>query len=224
MTIRARTRPRAANLRPVLDQPQYSFVPARPLSPPIQRQPLSDPWTERLVMGDGRQLLLRPICPADAEPLRQGFSLLHPEEVRMRFMYTMKELSPEMAQRLSTLDSRRDFALVAAEPLPPGEALITSVVRASIDEGSRSAEFAILVSHYVAGQGLGQLLMKRIIRWARLKRLDEIYGDVLEDNTAMLKLAESLGFTREHRLPDPGVVRVRLVLRPTDIKPHRAAR
>jgi RimJ/RimL family protein N-acetyltransferase len=199
-------------------------MPARPLTAPIQRLPLPDPWTERLVMADGRQLLLRPICPADAEPLRQGFSLLHPEEVRMRFMYTMKELSPEMAQRLSTLDTRRDFALVAAEPLPPGEALITSVVRASIDDDGRRAEFAILVSHYVAGQGLGQLLMKRIIRWARLKRLDELYGDVLDDNSAMLKLADSLGFQREHRMPDPGVVRVRLPLRPADARPVRAPR
>jgi RimJ/RimL family protein N-acetyltransferase len=136
----------------------------------------------------------------------------------------MKELSPEMAQRLSTLDTRRDFALVAAEPLPPGEALITSVVRASIDDDGRRAEFAILVSHYVAGQGLGQLLMKRIIRWARLKRLDELYGDVLDDNSAMLKLADSLGFQREHRMPDPGVVRVRLPLRPADARPVRAPR
>jgi RimJ/RimL family protein N-acetyltransferase len=197
----------------VLDNLRFLNHPVRPLPAPIQRQPLPDPWTERLVMADGRQLLLRPICPADAEPLRHGFSLLHPEEVRMRFMYSMKELSPEMAQRLTTLDGRRDFALVAAEPLPPGEALITSVVRASIDEDGRRAEFAILVSHFIAGQGLGYLLMKRIIRWARLKRLDELYGDVLEDNTAMLKLADALGFQREHRLPDPGVVRVRLPLR-----------
>jgi RimJ/RimL family protein N-acetyltransferase len=202
----------------VLDHYLHFPTPARPLIAPIQRKALPAPWTERLLMGDGRQLLLRPICPEDAEPLRQGFSLLHPEEVRMRFMYSMKELSPAMAQRLCTLDSRSDFALVAAEPLPPGEALITSVVRASIDENGQSAEFAILVSHYVAGQGLGQLLMKQIARWARLKRLDELYGDVLEDNTAMLKLADSLGFQREHRLPDPGVVRVRLRLRGSDAK------
>jgi RimJ/RimL family protein N-acetyltransferase len=187
---------------------------ATPMPPPIRRQPLPERWTEQLVLPDGRQMLLRPIVPADAEPLRQGFPLLHPEEVRMRFMYTMKELTPEMARRLTHLDPRRDFALVVAEPLPPGEALIAAVVRASLDADRRRAEFAILVSHFVAGQGLGYLMMKRIIRWARLKRLDELYGDVLEDNRSMLQLAEALGFEREHRLEDPGIVRVRLPLRP----------
>jgi RimJ/RimL family protein N-acetyltransferase len=184
---------------------------------PIIRHPLPEPWSERLLMTDGRQLLLRPISPADAEPLRHGFSLLHPEEVRMRFMHPMKELSPEMVRRLTVLDPRREFALVVAEPLPAGEALITAVVRAAIDDGSREAEFAILVSHFLAGQGLGYLLMRRVIRWAQLKRLDALYGDVLEDNRAMLKLAHSLGFERQHLLEDPGLVRVRLPLKP--VKP-----
>jgi RimJ/RimL family protein N-acetyltransferase len=181
--------------------------------PPIRRSSLPEPWCEQLVLDDGRQLLLRPIDPLDAEPLRHGFVLLHPEEVRMRFMHVIKELSAESARRLTHLDPRREFALVVAEPLPPGEALIAAVVRAAIEPGGREAEFAILVSHFVAGQGLGKLLMRRIIRWARLKRLDALYGDVLEENAPMLKLADSLGFSRSHLLEDPGLLRIRLQLR-----------
>jgi RimJ/RimL family protein N-acetyltransferase len=191
------------------------------MSPAIERHRLPEPWSERLVLADGRQMTLRPIAPADAEPLRHGFTLLHPEEVRMRFMYSLKELSPETARKLTTLDPRRDFALVIAEPLPAGEALVAAVARASIDGDSNAAEFAILVSHFVAGQGLGRLLMQRIIHWARLKRLDELYGDVLEENSVMLKLADALGFHREHRLEDPGIIRVRLALNRRPLRsPH----
>ena len=90
----------------------------------MQRRKLKPAWEESLRLDDGRELWLRPIQPADAEPLRHGFTLLHPEEIRMRFLHPMKELSPAMAHSLCNIDRRTRFALVAAEPLPPGEALI----------------------------------------------------------------------------------------------------
>lgn len=176
------------------------------------RQHLSQPWHERLVLDDGRELVLRPIDPADAEPLRAAFSLLSREEIRQRFLHVLKELTPEHARRLTTLDPQREFALVIAEPLPPGEALVGGVGRVAIDDDGRHAEFAVLVGRHLAGRGLGRLLMKRLIRWARLKRLGSLYGDVLEDNTAMLTLARSLGFRHEPLPGAPGVTRVRLTL------------
>lgn len=179
----------------------------------MRRESLPKRWQERLLLDDGRELWLRPISPLDAEPLRVGFSLLTPEEVRMRFLHPLKQLTPEMAHRMTNLDPEREFALVAAEPLPAGEALVGAVVRASIDADRNSADFAILVSRFLAGQGLGSLLMKCIIRWARLKRLDQLHGDVLEDNTAMLKLAQQLGFRRETVQDEPGIRRVLLDLR-----------
>lgn len=179
----------------------------------MQREPLPQRWHERLRLADGRELLVRPIVPVDAEPLRIGFALLTPEEVRLRFLHPLKELSPDLLHRLTHLDPRRDFALVAAEPLPPGEALIGAVGRASIDESGKSAEFAILVSRILAGQGLGVLLMKQLIRWARLKKLETLYGDVLDENHAMLALAQMLGFKRELRADEPGLIRVTLALK-----------
>lgn len=186
----------------------------------MQREPLPQRWSERLRLHDGREVLVRPICPADAAPLRAGFALLRPEEVRLRFLHPLKELSPAMAKQLTELDRRNEFALVVAEPLPPGEALVGAVARAVIDPGTRRAEFAILVSRFLAGQGLGVLLMKRLIRWARLKRLDELYGDVLDENSAMLALAQQLGFRRELG-EEPGVIRVTLPL--AKAKRQRAA-
>ncbi|TDK25943.1 N-acetyltransferase [Luteimonas aestuarii] len=170
------------------------------------------PWHEQLTLANGREVLIRPIRPADAEPLRAAFVLLRPDEVRQRFLYAMKELSPEMAKKLSSPDPRTEFALVAAEPIPPGEALVGAVARASIEAGTRRAEFAILVSHYVAGMGLGRHMMGRLVRWAKAKKLDQLYGDVLDSNQPMLALVQSLGFVREHG-DSPGLARVVLDLR-----------
>ena len=171
------------------------------------------PWHEQIRLSNGREVLIRPIRPADADPLRQGFALLEPDEIRQRFLHTVRELTPEMADRLARPDAKREFALVAAEPLPPGEALVGAVARAAITESGREAEFAILVSHYIAGLGLGRHLMRRLVRWAKGRRLERLCGDVLEHNQPMLALAQSLGFHREPT-DEPGLVRVVLDLQP----------
>ncbi|TWI03416.1 acetyltransferase (GNAT) family protein [Luteimonas cucumeris] len=169
------------------------------------------PWHEHLRLPNGREVLIRPIRPDDAGPLRAAFPLLQPDEVRQRFLFAMKELGTEQAQQLTRPDPRSEFALVVAEPLPPGEALVGAVARASTIPGSREAEFAILVSHYIAGMGLGRQLMRRLVRWAKGKKLERLYGEVLEHNQPMLQLAQSLGFRRESANA-PGLVRVVLDL------------
>lgn len=170
------------------------------------------PWHEEIRLANGRQVLIRPIRPADAEPLRAAFALLEPDEVRQRFLYAKPELSPETASRLTQPNPKSEFVLVAAEPLTPGDALVGAVSRAAILPGTRQAEFHILVSHYVAGMGLGRHLMRRLVRWAKGKRLERLYGDVLEENEPMLALAKSLGFHREP-VDTPGMVRVSLELK-----------
>jgi len=181
------------------------------------------PWHEMLRLSNGREVLVRPIRPDDAVPLRAGFPLLQPDEIRQRFMHAVNELSPEMAERLTHPDPRNEFAIVAAEPLPPGEALVGAVARIAIvapdpadveaNAPARDAEFAILVSHYIAGMGLGRHLMRRLVRWARGKKIARIRGDVLEQNLPMLALAQSLDFHREPA-DAPGLVRVVLDLKP----------
>lgn len=176
------------------------------------------PWHETVHLSNGREVLIRPIRPDDAMPLRAGFGLLQPDEIRQRFLYALNELTPEMAERLTHPDPRSEFAIVAAEPLPPGEALVGAVARAAIvdpdtNDGRRDAEFAILVSRYIAGMGLGRHLMRRLVRWAKGKKLDRIHGDVLEHNQPMLALAQSMDFRRE-AIDAPGLVRVVLDLKP----------
>ena len=96
------------------------------------------PWHENVRLSNGRDVLIRPIRPEDAVPLRAGFALLQPDEVRMRFLHPMKELGAEQAERLTRPNTRREFALVAAEPLPPGEALVGAVARIVVDDDGRA--------------------------------------------------------------------------------------
>lgn len=169
------------------------------------------PWHERQRLPNGREVLIRPIRSEDAEPLRAGFDLLQPAEVRQRFLHSMPELSAESAERFTKVNPKTEFALVAAEPLPPGEALVGAVARIAVDPDGRAGEFAILVSRYIAGMGLGRYLMTRLVKWARSKKIERIYGDVFEHNQPMLSLAQSLGFERESQ--QDGLIRVVLHLK-----------
>ena len=181
-------------------------------------------WRERLVLPNGREVWVRPIEPGDADALRASFRALSPEEVRLRFQAPLREMGADMAQRLTSIDPASGFALAVTEPLPPGEALIGAVVRASIVPGARRAEFAIIVGRPLAGQGLGFHLMRRLIHWCRARRLDAVFGDVLVENDAMLKLADALGFQRSHVPGDHGLVRIELALRRPEatLPPHAA--
>lgn len=176
--------------------------------------PPPDPGrTEAVRLPDGRELWLRPVHPGDAGPIAGAFDLLSEDEVRRRYLHPVKALAPVYLAQLVSPEPGRSYVVVAAEPLPPGEALVGAVARLDLDPGTESAEFAILVSRFVAGQGLGKLLMKRLVEWSQAHGLKRLWGDVLEDNVSMLALAQAVGFRREHIPGSGGQVRVTLDLR-----------
>lgn len=171
-----------------------------------------------LRLPDGRELWLRPVHPADAGPIVGAFELLGEDEVRRRYLHPVKALSPDYVLQLVRPASEQAFAIVAAEPLPPGEALVGALARLTRDPGRDTAEFAILVSHFVAGQGLGKALMARLVEWAHAHGVRRIWGDVLDDNTPMIQLAQALGFERDTSPESPNLLRITLDL---DRSPRR---
>jgi RimJ/RimL family protein N-acetyltransferase len=179
---------------------------------PIRRERIG-PWRERLWLPNGREVLMRPIEPIDVEPLRRSFARLSPEEVRLRFLHPITEMTSAFARQLCELERSSGFALVVTEPLPAGEALIGAVARLALDSERRDAEFAIIVGREIGGLGLGIFLMKRLIDYARRRRLDVLWGDVREENSAMLAVCDELGFKRSHHPEELGIVRVSKRLR-----------
>lgn len=171
-------------------------------------------------MPDGRELWLRPVHPDDAGPIAGGFELLNEDEVRRRYLHPVKALNPAYLASLVHPVPGESYAVVAAEPLPPGEALIGGLARLTRNGDEDCAEFAILVSHFVSGQGLGQRLMCRLVEWAEDQGLRRIWGDVLDENSAMIALAQSLGFRRDTSPESPNLLRIVLDLAPPEASSH----
>lgn len=175
-------------------------------------RPYPSELEEILSLPDGRKFLLRPVRPED-EPAFQGlFEKLSAEDIRLRFFAPKRALSHPFAARLTQIDYDREMALVLAEPGPAGRSEVFGAIHITADPDGEQGEFAIMLRSDMVGLGLGPLLMRRMIDYARSKGLQEIIGDVLRENRPMLRLCDFFHFKRTPDEDDPSVVQVHLKL------------
>ena len=142
----------------------------------------------------GRALLLRPIRPEDTLRHRQFLARITPRDLYTRFFTGVRELPETDLAHLTQIDYDRDMAFLAVGRDPAGAEEILGVARACADPDNNAAEFAVLVRSDLKGQGLGTLLMRKLIRYCRERGTRELWGDVMADNEAMLHLTKALGF------------------------------
>ena len=154
-------------------------------------------------MKGGGTYTLRPIRPDDAEMLQAFVRGLSQESRYFRFASAMQELPSRMLARYTLIDYDREMALVAVikERHTQDDGSVTEterlvgVVRYITNPDAASCEFSLVIADDFKGQGLGSRLMMSIVDLARSKGLSEIVGLILANNTPMLRLMRSLGFT-----------------------------
>lgn len=180
-------------------------TPGRAGHPRFAIRPYPSEWERHLTMRDGRPVFVRPVRPED-EPLFRAFlAHISAEDLRLRFFAPVKELSHAFIARLTQLDYARAMAFVAVDQAS-GEML--GVVRLHADANYEQGEYAVLVRSDLKGRGLGWQLMELMISYAQAMGLKTVEGQVLRENTGMLRMCRELGFTIR---PDPHDSEMRLV-------------
>ena len=157
----------------------------------------------------GEKVLIRPLAVADAALYPEFLSDVTSEDLRLRFFAAMREVSPELIDKLIHYDPATAMAFIAIEE-ESGRML--GVVRLHDDASGDNGEFAILTRTRLKGHGLGWLMMKHMIAYAKDKGLKTVRGQVLGENVTMLQMCGELGF---HSIDDPderGVKHVELPL------------
>lgn len=149
---------------------------------------------ELVTIRSGRQVLMRPIRPEDEPDHHQFISRLTPEDRRFRFFGAVREFSHPQMSRFTQNDYDREMAFIATAPNEHGKCETLGVVRTVSDPDSIRAEFAVVVRSDLKGQGLGRALLEKSIRYCRQRGIRELWGQILPDNSAMLHLAQRLGF------------------------------
>ena len=157
---------------------------------------------------------IRPIRPEDEMLYGAFFDKVTPEDRRLRLFNPVKHLTHGFLARMTQIDYAREIAFVAISQ-SSGELL--GVVRYAADPDLRHGEFAILVRSDIKGKGLGWRLMQRLLDYGRAEHLEAVTGEVLEENTAMLRMCKEMGFSTITRHGDPGVLHVFLELHPPQV-------
>jgi acetyltransferase len=172
-------------------------------------RPYPKQWERSAQLRDGTLLLIRPVRPED-EPLYRLF-LRHvtPEDLRLRFFAPIKEFSHAFIARFTQIDYARAMAFMAINP-SSGEML--GVGRLHTLSHSDTAEYAVLVRSDLKGRGLGWILMQMLIAYARDEGIGTVQGEVLAENSSMLRMCAELGFSISESPTDPNIRLVRLAL------------
>jgi acetyltransferase len=182
---------------------------------PAQRlaiRPYPNELEERITLSNGLEVLLRPVLPEDEPGLQGLVQRTSPEDLRLRFFQPIRALSHDMAAALTQIDYNREMALVAVGPGLPGKATVYGMANLSADPDNQRAEYSIIVDRELMRCGLGMGLMRRIIDYGHQRNIREIYGEVLQENEAMLELDKALGFSVHTPPDDPGLRHVTLRL------------
>jgi acetyltransferase len=171
---------------------------------------LDDPrWQRHLVLGDGWRIFVRPLGPDDEGLIRDLLAHVSKEDLRLRFFDSIKQFSHPFLVRLTHLDYAHAMAFVAFDETS-GD--ILGIVRLHSDPADESGEYAILLRSDLKGHGLGWALMQMMIEYGKSEGLTQITGQVLHENSVMLKMCRELGFEVKTDPEDRGLCDVTLVL------------
>jgi acetyltransferase len=166
---------------------------------------------DSLVLPDGTVATIRPIRPEDAGIERAFVQGLSEQSKFLRFMFGMRDLTPAMLTRFTQIDYDRELALIAVIDGPAGERQIGVVRYTTLPDGE-TCEFAIVVGDDWQGKGLARRMFTRLIEAARERRLKLMTGVTLRENSRMIELSRSLGFTTGTDPEDPELVQMVLRL------------
>lgn len=151
-------------------------------------------WIETL--RDGSHVLIRPLQPEDRQREVDFIARLSPEARHFRFLGTIKEVSPELLDRLMAVDYRNSMAFVALAH-QDGQLVEVGISRYAAANDKDQCECAVTVADAWQHRGLAVALMRHLIDAARQNGFKQMYSIDSAANKPLLELAKFLGFQRQ---------------------------
>ena len=158
-------------------------------------------WTETLQGGE--RVLIRPICAGDVASNAKFIEALSPPSKHFLFLGGIAHLSEDALRRLCDPDYAHDMAYVAlaleADSDTPTRQV--GVCRYAGADAARGAEISVAVADEWQRKGLGGLLLRHLIDYARSHGVKRLYSIDAASNERMRRLARHLEFA-QHADPD----------------------
>lgn len=145
--------------------------------------------SDLLPIPAGRAVTIRPIRLTDQAMEADFIRRLSPQAKHYRFLGGVRDLSPKEIERLCNVDGRYSMAFVATVREGETETEI-GVSRNAANSEEDTREIAVTIGDEWQYEGLGQLLMKQLIDFAKAQGVRKLYSIELPDNTVMGELAK----------------------------------
>lgn len=162
---------------------------------------LNSPVT--VTLHDGRHATIRPIRRDDLVRNAEFLEQLSSPSKHFLFLGGIARLSDAALNRLCDPDYTHDMAYIATTTEGDHERQV-GVCRYALADAKTGAEISVAVADDWQHQGLGQLLLARLIDYARERGVQRLYSMDTVNNEAMRHLAREMGFTER---PDPDDIR-----------------
>lgn len=162
-----------------------------------------------------RRVPIRAPRAGDAQAIENFYRALGNDTLRQRFHCAFNGLSRARINQLCELGDRDPGRVQTRVAVLRQGADDTVVGHAGLHlDAPGRAEFALVVADRHQGRGIGPRLMAALVQSARAAGLTELHASVLPDNGPMVRLMLRLGTVIDEDPDEPGVLRVRLALRP----------
>lgn len=146
-------------------------------------------YERQVKLRDGRMVVIRPVIPADSSELAEAIRTADPETLRRRFLGASPHPTPEVVERLTTLDYVRRFALAAGDE-QTGKGVAIARYEAVDD---RVAEVAVVVDPAWRRIGLAGTLVELLAQAALERGFQEFTAIFLAENRPIAALLAATG-------------------------------
>jgi GNAT superfamily N-acetyltransferase len=155
------------------------------------------------ITGSGRKVFLRPVRIGDEGLLKDFFYSLSDATIYKRFMSVRRHMPHERLQdTFLVIDYTKEMVILSIS-YDRGRETVTGVAQYRGDEGSHTAEVALVVADDYQNKGIGTELLLHLTYIARKQGLLGFFADVLKENNVMLHVFEKTGFHIEREsMPD----------------------
>ena len=166
------------------------------------------PPLEEFTLADGRRVRMRPIAPSDKDKLQESLAGASSQTRYRRFMSDKQRLSGSELRYLTEIDGEHHFAVVVLHIDEQGNELEGVCVARYVElpDEPGTAEPALAVADAYQGLGIGGMMFRRLMGFARERGIRRFHCELLADNRRMLTILEKVAPVSERHLEGPVLV------------------
>lgn len=156
---------------------------------------------ESVALRDGTPVQLRSLHLDDVERIKAFFYRLTPQSIFFRLLEYRTAITDVEARLLCDMDGRTRVA-IAATVVADGAEHIIAVARYSLIDPANGAtgEAAIVVQDDYQKRGLGTILIRRLVEYARAHGVQRFVATIHSNNAQILRFIERSGLQAERQL------------------------